>query len=128
MGYLAHSLPTCSNDEESFMPWQGPESHKEMFHTCFPALHGHLGAHTCRLGNVGLRTSKVPSCPVSNESASKKVQSSPPKKNFKIYINIYMYFLYIYQEDNSLPSASHIFQSFHLKSTGLESSLSFNES
>lgn len=35
--------------------------------------------------------------------------------------------MYISQEGNSLPSASHIFQSFHLKSTGLESSLSFNE-
>lgn len=41
------------------------------------------------------------------------------KKNF---LNLYMYFIYISQEYNSLPSASHIFQSFHLKSTGLESS------
>lgn len=78
------------------MPWQGPESHKEVFHTCLPALHQHQGAHTCRLKNMGPRTSKVLSCPVSNESGSKKVQSWPSKKFKKlIYIYIYMYFLYI---------------------------------
>lgn len=107
------------------MPWQGPGSHKEVFHTCLPALRQHQRTQACRLRNAGLRTSKVPSCPVSNESGSKKVQSWPSKKIFKI--NFYMYYIYISQEDNSLPSASHIFQSFHLKSTGLESPLSFNE-
>lgn len=74
------------------MPWQGPESHKEVFHTCLPALHRHQGAHTCRLKNMGLRTSKVLSCPVSNESGSKKVQSWPSKKIKKlIYIYVFLY-------------------------------------
>lgn len=109
------------------MPWQGPESHKEVFHTCLPALHRHQGAHTCRLKNMGLRTSKVLSCPVSNESGSKKVQSWPSKKIKKLIYICICIFICMSQEGNSLPSASHIFQSFHLKSTGLESSFSFNE-
>lgn len=54
-----------------------------------------------------------------------RIQSWPSKKILKI--NIYMYYLYISQVGNYLPSASHIFQTFHLKSTGLESCLWFNE-
>lgn len=41
--------------------------------------------------------------------------------------HIYICILYISQGGHSLPSASCIFQSFYLKSTGPESSLSFNE-